>query len=72
MHRLKEILMTNKEKLELITLTEHLYGPNNHVVLDMRSSVHRRLAELQRKAKNELDESEISFLEHHLTDFEYA
>ena len=64
--------MTNNEKLELITLTEYVYGPNNHVVLDMRNRTHQRLAELQRKAKYELDESEMSFLEHHLTDLEYA
>jgi hypothetical protein len=61
--------MTNQEKVELIRLTELVYGPHNHAVLDMRSSIHRRLSELQRMAQNELSEDEMSLLEKHL---EYA
>jgi len=61
--------MTNEEKIELINLTDRVYGPHSHAVLDMRSSIHRRLSELQRIAMNELDADEISLLEKHL---EYA
>jgi|10_taG_2_1085330.scaffolds.fasta_scaffold432373_2 hypothetical protein len=69
MFRHKEKLMTNEEKIELINLTERVYGPHSHAVLDMRSSIHRRLSELQRMAQNELSEGEMSLLEKHL---EYA
>ncbi len=67
--RKKEKLMSNEEKIELIKLTELVYGPHSHAVLDMRSSIHRRLSELQRMAQNELDADETSHLEKHL---EYA
>jgi hypothetical protein len=66
MFRRKEKLMTNEEKVELVRLTELVYGPHGHAVLDMRSSIHRRLSELQRIAMNELDADEISQLEKHL------
>tara|TARA_Y100000310_G_scaffold344035_2_gene454689 strand:- start:3298 stop:3510 length:213 start_codon:yes stop_codon:yes gene_type:complete len=67
MFRLKEeTLMTNEEKIELVHLTELIFGANGHALLDMRRGSHKRLAELQRKAQNELDETESSLLEQHL------
>jgi hypothetical protein len=57
MFRRKEKLMTNEEKVELVRLTELVYGPHGHAVLDMRSSIHRRLSELQRIANWTLTKS---------------